>query len=200
MRKRRQRALQIYLPTCIALRKIMPLFSSCHASRKAIQSPCGTVTQTHTHTHTHTHTRARTHTHFFWNHEKDRVVLFFLSLFSFFLMLMSISCVTCHSSHLFIMWYPGTNTHTHTHTHTHTAITFARASLHWDLCSGQCAMISAPCCQRLLWCSRISFLGAAFILIQFHLGSLLPFSLPNTVSFSQVNPPGYYWLLQHSGT
>ena len=48
----------IYRP---ALRKMMPLFSSCHVL-KAIRPPCGAVTQKHTHTNTHTHTCTHAHT------------------------------------------------------------------------------------------------------------------------------------------
>ena len=155
----------------------------------------------HTHTHTHTHTHMHARTYFFRNDKKGRVMLFFLSLFSFFfLMLTSISWVTCHSSRLFIMWHPGTNTPWHKQTNTNTH------SNHVCTCVLALRLVS-----RSLVCNNLStplnayggalvyyFLEQRSFLFSFPLGSLLPFSLPS-ISFSQVNPPEYYWLLQHSG-
>ena len=61
---------------------------------------------------------------------------------------------------------------------THTAITFARASLHLDLCPVTGVQQSQHAAERLWWCSRIPFLGAAFILIQFSFaGALCSLSL-----------------------
>ena len=113
-------------------------------------------------------------------------------------MLTSISLVTCHSSRLFIMWHPGTNKQTNKHKHTH--------SNHVSTCVLALRLVS-----RSLLCNNLSTLlkayGGALVyyfleqrsfLFSFPLGSLLPFSLPS-ISFSQVNPPEYYWLLQHSG-
>ena len=150
-------------------------FSSCHVL-KAIRS-CGAVTQTHTyiHTHTHTHMHARTHTQFFRNNEKGRVVLFILSLFAFFsLMLTSISCVTCHSSRLFIMWYPGTNTPWHKQTNTHSN----------HVCT--CVLALRRLVSRSLMCNNLStplnVHGGALvyhlILIQFSFGLSAPFLSP----------------------
>ena len=120
MHKRHRRALQIYLPTCIALRKMMPLFSSYHAL-KAIRSPCGAVTQTHTHTHTHTHMCTHAHT-FYVMMKRAELCCFFFLCFLFFLMLTSISCVICHSSRLSScgtqgQTHHGTNKQTNTNTH-----------------------------------------------------------------------------------
>ena len=121
MHKRHRRALQIYLPTCIALMKMMPLFSSCHAL-KAIRSPCGAVTQTHTHTHTHAHMHARTH--FFRNDEKGRVMLFSFFVFFFSLCLrVSLGSLAIHlvfsSCGTQAQTHHGTNKQTNKQTQTH---------------------------------------------------------------------------------
>ena len=196
MHKRHRRALQIiYRPAsrwgrwCRFFRHSMRWRQSDHH-----------VAQWHKQTHTHTHTHTCTHAHTFSvMMKRAEWYCFFLSLFSFFfLMLTSISWVTCHSSRLFIMWHPGTNTPWHKQTNkqaqTHRAITFAHASLHWDVCPGHwCAIISAPRWTRMVVLSYTISWSSVHSYSVFLLGSLLPFSLPSN-SFSQVNPPEY-WLV-----
>ena len=186
MHKRHRRALQIYLPTCIVLRKMI--------DAAFFVMPCvegNPITMWCSDTNTHTHTCACTHT-LFRNYDKGRVVLFFLSLFSiFFLMLTSTlvslaihlvfsSCGTQAQTHY------GTNKQTNTHTQ--------QSRLHVRPCTETCVPVRLVCNNL---STPLNVYGGAVVyhfleqhsfLFSFPLGSLLPFSLPS-VSFSQVNPP-----------
>ena len=157
---------------------------------------------THTHTHTHTHVHAYRLFPLWWKGQNGAVFFFVCFLF-FSIMLTSISCVTCHSSRVFIMWHTGTNTpwhkqtHTHTYTHTHTQ------SNHICTCVLALRLVSRSVCNDLTT-PLLTFIVVLSYTISW--GSIhsaflwalcSPFSLPS-ISFSQVNSPGYYWLLQYS--
>ena len=129
-------------------------------------------------------------------------MLFFLSLFSFFSLCLRVSLVSLAIHLVFsscgtqAQMHHGTNKQTNTSTH----------SNHFCTCVLALRLVS-----RSLVCNNLStplnvyggalvyhFLEQHSFLFSLPLGSLLPFSLPS-ISFSQVNPPEYYWLLQHSG-
>ena len=143
----------------------------------------------------HAHTCTHVHTFSVMMKLAEWCCFFFLCFF-FFLMLTSISCHLPFFSS-FIMWHPGTNTPWHKQTNTHsnhvcTYVLALRLVSRWLVCNN----LSTP----------LNVYGGALVyhfleqhsfLFSFPLGSLLPFSFPS-ISFSQVNPPGYYWLLQHS--
>ena len=133
------------------------------------------VTQTHTHTHTRMHAR----TYFFRNDEKGRVMLFFLCLFSFFSLCLRVSLGSLAIHLVFsscgtqAQTHHGTNKQTNKHKHTQ------QSRLHMRPCTETCVLVTGAESQhpaeRVWWCSRILFLGAAFILIQFSFGLSAPF-------------------------
>ena len=155
---------------------------------------------TNTHTHTHTHTHVHAHTFSVMMNRAEWCCFFFLCFLFF---PYAYEHLFCHlpfisSFHYVAPRHKHTIAQTNKQTQTHTAITFARASLHWDLCPGHwCAIISAPPLNVYGGALVYHFYEQHSFLLSFPLGSLLgPFSL-RSISFSQVNPPGYYQLLQH---
>ena len=171
----------------------------------------------HTHTHTHTHTTHTTHTHtsfvFLWHthvHAHNFSVMmkraewscFFFLCFLFFSLCLRV--LLCHLP--FISSYHVAPRHKHTMAQTNKQANTNTHSNHVCTCILALRLVS-----RSLVCNNLStplnvyggalvyhFLEQHSFLFSFPLGSLLPFSRPS-VSFSQVNPPGYYWLLRHSG-
>ena len=103
-------------------------------------------THTHTRTHTHTHTHARTHTPFSVMMKRASGTVFLCCFFSFFSICLRVFLVSLAIHLVFSSCgTPGTNTPWHKQTHTHTQQSCLHGSLHWDLCPGQCAMISSRC-------------------------------------------------------